>query len=255
MLLDHLGQMRGDHAFRINDSHPHELCFGCARFVNPDRFQPEGRFARAFAGKVNFLPRRVNHHHHHRVHFPTGGLHPLQGNGVGIGGKLRIVLDPNQRQDKPEVFYKQRAEAFNLTRQRRIDRGNHRHETRAEIQPDIINAQHIRQLVFSTLNRCRVTRGGEFLGLVPLYKGLLHDIAKARHPGREREKDHQRKAGQPTDTKCQPRRDIQSLGEIAELPQDGFIRRTQCSALGHQQTSGKRHDQRRDLSDQTVTDR
>ena len=240
--------MRCQHAGRINHGAVSERRLIAQIGRNPHRRQAEGRLVGRLARQVWRLPRRVHHQQAGRPQHAAPGFHFFDPDQIIIRPQLQIILDAHRRHHKAHLARHRPPQAFDLLGQTRLLAAGQAQQPKPQLDPHQIQFQRLR-------NRRLARRSGHIRRRLARRRLVeLHPGAKPRTAGQQ-QKRHHRHARHKAEHKRPHRRHRQRLRPPGQLFHQRHIRAAFNPAFGDHNTSGDRHQQRRNLAHQPVAHR
>ena len=101
VVLDHFGQMRGDHGGRVDDSIAAERGFLAQGPFDPHGRQPERGLGGLLSRQGDLLAARVHRHEHTRPQLTLAGFDLANADQVRVRAELHVVENAHRRPTKP----------------------------------------------------------------------------------------------------------------------------------------------------------
>ncbi len=116
MVLQHFGQMRGQHRSGIDHGITAERGLLAEGLVDPGGRQPEGRLVGVFAGQIDGGPLRIHQQQLAGEQFATPRFHFLDADRVFVRRKLHVVEDAHGRHHEAHLGSQLATEGLDLIR-------------------------------------------------------------------------------------------------------------------------------------------
>ena len=240
----------------VDDRIATEGGFLAQAFVDPCRRKPEGGFRRVQAGKLDLVAARIHHQQLADIDVAATGFDFLDANDVAVGVELNIVEDSDRWHDETHVACDLAPQGLDLVGELLVILAvDQRQQCIADFQAQFVHPQGSADWLLSHGNG----RGFPFLRVDDVVGRLLSRFlqieGKAARAAREQQEGNGREARQQGHGSHHEGRHAQRLRVARKLIEQRLVGRAFNTGFRHEQAGRGRHNQCRDLADETVADR